>query len=180
VVQRIPPPKGTEEGPLRALIFDSWFDDYKGVVILVRVFDGTVIEGQKIMMMATGKVFEVKSVGIFTPKMSTTNKLSAGEVGYIIAGIKKVSDTRIGDTITDADNPSSSPLPGYREVKPMVFCGLYPNEPVQYEGLRDALEKLRLNDFSFTYEPETSLARRIRVQVRIPGATPYGDYPGET
>ncbi|MEK6690827.1 MAG: translation elongation factor 4 [Nitrospirota bacterium] len=158
VVQRIPPPKGKEEGPLRALIFDSWFDDYKGVVVLVRVFDGFVTEGQKIKVMATGKVFEVKSVGVFTPKMVTKQRLSAGEVGYIIAGIRKVTDTKIGDTITDADVPSSSPLPGYREVKPMVFCGLYPTEPIQYEGLRDALEKLRLNDSSFTYVPETSLA----------------------
>lgn len=158
VVQRIPPPKGKEEGPLRALIFDSWFDDYKGVVVLVRVFDGIVTEGQKIKLMATDKVFEVKSVGVFTPKMVTKQRLSAGEVGYIIAGIRKVTDTKIGDTITDADVPSSSPLPGYREVKPMVFCGLYPTEPIQYEGLRDALEKLRLNDSSFTYVPETSLA----------------------
>jgi GTP-binding protein LepA len=158
VVQRIPPPKGKEEGPLRALIFDSWFDDYKGVVVLVRVFDGIVTEGQKIKLMATGKVFEVKSVGVFTPKMVTKQRLSAGEVGYIIAGIRKVTDTKIGDTITDADVPSSSPLPGYREVKPMVFCGLYPTEPIRYEGLRDALEKLRLNDSSFTYVPETSLA----------------------
>ena len=158
VVRRVPPPRGTEEGSLRALIFDSWFDDYKGVVVLVRVFDGIVTEGQKIMMMATNKVFEVKSVGVFTPKMMSTEKLSAGDVGYIIAGIRKVTDTKIGDTITDADNPSSISLPGYREVKPMVFCGLYPTETIQYEGLRDALEKLRLNDSSFTYEPETSLA----------------------
>jgi GTP-binding protein LepA len=157
VVKKIPPPIGNEEGPLRALIFDSWFDTYKGVIVLVRVFDGTVKEGQRIRMMATGKVFEVNSVGVFTPKMITTQRLSSGEVGYIIAGIRKVTDTKIGDTITDAD-PALSPLPGYREVKPMVFCGLYPTEPIQYEGLRDAVEKLRLNDSSFTYEPETSLA----------------------
>lgn len=158
VVKKIPVPKGEEEGPLRALIFDSWFDTFKGVIILVRVFDGVVTEGQRIKMMTTGKVFEVNSVGVFTPKMVQTKRLSSGEVGYIIAGIRKVADTKIGDTITDADNPALSPLPGYRDVKPMVFCGLYPTEPIQYEGLRDAMEKLRLNDSSFTYEPETSLA----------------------
>lgn len=158
VVHRIPPPRGNEEGPLRALIFDSWFDIYKGVIVLVRVIDGVVSEGQKIRMIATGKVFEVDSVGIFIPKMINTERLSSGEVGYISASIRKVSDTKIGDTVTDAEAMDVVPLPGYREVKPMVFCGLYPTDTVRYEDLRDSMEKLRLNDSSFTYEPETSLA----------------------
>ncbi|MFH1015192.1 MAG: translation elongation factor 4, partial [Nitrospirota bacterium] len=158
IVKKIPPPKGDDDKPLKALIFDSWFDNYQGVIVLVRVFDGTVKAGKKIKMMATGNEFEVAQVGIFTPKMQPSEELSSGEVGYIIAGIKNVTDTNIGDTITDADTPAPEPCPGYKDIKPMVFCGLYPTIPHEYDSLRDALNKLRLNDSSFNYEPETSLA----------------------
>ncbi len=158
IVEKIPPPKGDDDNPLKALIFDSWFDNYQGVIVLVRVFDGTVKAGKKIKMMATGNVFEAAQVGIFTPKMQPSEELSSGEVGYIIAGIKNVTDTKIGDTITDADTPAPEPCPGYKDIKPMVFCGLYPTIPHEYDSLRDALNKLRLNDSSFNYEPETSLA----------------------
>jgi GTP-binding protein LepA len=158
IVKKIPPPRGSDKNPLRALIFDSWFDNYQGVVVLVRVFDGMVKPGMKIKLMATGKDYEVSKVGVFTPKMKDVQILSSGEVGYIIAGIKNVSDTKVGDTITDAINPAEKPLPGYKEIKPMVFCGLYPVESHQYEELKTSLEKLRLNDSSFSFEPETSSA----------------------
>ena len=158
IVKKIPSPSGSDDRPLKALIFDSWFDNYQGVIVLVRVFDGRVRPGRKIRMMATGNVFEVSEVGVFTPKMETAAELPAGEVGYIIAGIKSVTDTKIGDTATDEDNPASEPCPGYKDIKPLVFCGFYPTSTHQYENLRDALNKLRLNDSSFNYEPETSLA----------------------
>jgi GTP-binding protein LepA len=158
IVRRIPPPGGDDTKPLKALIFDSWFDNYQGAVVLVRIFEGTVKAGTKIRLMSTGKEFEVSHVGIFSPKMEKADRLSAGEVGYLIAGIKRVSDTSIGDTVTDAMNPSPDACPGYKEIKAMVFCGLYPTETQQYEGLKEALEKLRLNDSSFTFEPETSTA----------------------
>lgn len=158
IVKRIPPPKGDAGNPLKALLFDSWFDNYQGVIVLVRVFDGTIRAGTKMRLMSSGKDFDVSHVGIFTPKMQPVEELSAGEVGYVIAGIKSVSDTQIGDTITDAQRPAGEPCPGYKEIKPMVFSGLYPTETNQYEGLKDALEKLRLNDSSFSYEPETSTA----------------------
>lgn len=158
IVNKIPSPAGDDNNPLKALIFDSWFDNYQGVIVLVRVFDGKVMPGKKIKLMATENVFEVSQVGIFSPKMESAEKLSSGEVGYIISGIKSVTDTKIGDTITDADNPAQEPCPGYKDIKPMVFCGLYPTQSHQYENLRDALNKLRLNDSSFNYEPETSLA----------------------
>ncbi|NOX19802.1 MAG: elongation factor 4 [Nitrospirae bacterium] len=158
IVKKIPPPKGDPEAPLKALIFDSWFDNYRGVVALVRLFDGVVKPGQKILVMSTGKEYEVSEVGVFTPKMKKTSSLMAGEVGYIIAGIKNIRDTRVGDTITDADRPASEPCPGYKEVKPMVFCGFYPVETADYEALKDALEKLRLNDSSFRFEQESSSA----------------------
>ncbi len=158
VVKKISPPEGIDDKPLKALIFDSWFDNYQGVIVLLRVFEGKIIAGKKIKLMATGSVYEVFQVGIFSPKMEQVPELSSGEVGYIIAGIKSVTDTKIGDTITDPDNPVQAPCPGYRDIKPMVFCGLYPATSYQYENLRNALNKLRLNDASFTYEPETSLA----------------------
>jgi GTP-binding protein LepA len=158
VVKHIPAPKGNHEGPFRALLFDSWYDTYQGVVILVRVFDGTVRPKMKIKLHSTGAVYEVQSVGVFTPKMQPTSELSQGEVGCIIAGIKRVSDAKIGDTVMDAERPADAPLPGYKDVKPMVFAGIYPVVSDDYADLRDALEKLRLNDSSFTYEPETSLA----------------------
>jgi GTP-binding protein LepA len=158
IVRKVPPPKGSGEAPLKALIFDSWFDNYQGAIVLVRVFDGTVRPGMKMRLMAAGKEYEIDKVGVFRPKMETVSQLSAGDVGYIIAGIKTVGDTKIGDTITDAARPAETPLSGYKEIKPMVFSGLYPVENIQYEELKNALEKLRLNDSSFSFEPETSSA----------------------
>ena len=158
IVRRIPPPSGDPEAPLKALIFDSWFDNYQGAVILARLMDGRVRAGMKITLMATGKSFEVNSVGVFTPKRVEAAELSAGEAGYIIAGIRNVKDAKTGDTVTETARPTSTPCPGYADVKPMVFCGLYSIDSAEYEALRDALEKLQLNDASFTFEPETSLA----------------------
>lgn len=158
VVKKIPPPKGDPQAPLRAMIFDSWFDNYLGVIILVRVFDGIIKPGMKIRLMATQKEYEVQRLGILTPFPKDIEQLSAGEVGFIIAGIKNISDTKIGDTVTAVESPAQQPLPGFREVKPMVFCGLYPVETNQYEELKSSLEKLRLNDSSFFFEPETSAA----------------------
>jgi len=158
ILKKVPPPSGDENKPLKALLFDSWFDNYQGVIVLVRVFDGKIKAGQKIKLLATDFVFEVSQVGVFSPKMGPVTELSAGEVGYVIAGIKSVTDTKIGDTIIDPANPVTEPCPGYKDIKPMVFCGFYPTASHQYENLRDALNKLRLNDSSFNYEPETSLA----------------------
>ena len=158
VVQRIPPPTGTAGASLKALIFDSWFDSYQGAIVLVRVFDGTVKPGMTIRLMSNNRTFDVTEVGIFSPKRTRTAELHTGEVGYVVAGMKDVSDTKIGDTLTSADRPTATPLPGYREVNPLVFCGLYTTENADYENFRDSLEKLRLNDSSFVYEPETSLA----------------------
>ena len=158
IIKRIPAPHGNAEGPLKALVFDSWFDNYQGVTVLARVGDGEIRPGLKVRMTGTDKNFEILEVGIFTPKRMKTEKLSTGEVGYVVAGIKRVGDTRIGDTITETDRPTMVPYPGYKEAKPMVFCGLYSTDADRYEDLRDALEKLRLNDSSFVYEPETSVA----------------------
>ncbi|NOY65149.1 MAG: elongation factor 4 [Nitrospirae bacterium] len=156
IINRIPPPKGDDNSPLKALIFDSWFDNYRGVVVLVRVFDGVVRPGMTIKLMSNDREFEVTEVGVFTPKMLKVPELSSGEVGYIIAGIKNVRDTKVGDTITDASNPAIEPCPGYKDVKPMVFCGFYPVDTSEYETLKDGLEKLKLNDASFSFEPESS------------------------
>ncbi len=158
IVKRIPPPAADPDRPLRALIFDSHFDSYKGAISYIRVIEGSVSKGTKIQMMATGKTFEVTEVGVFTPPLKIIDRLNYGEVGYIAASIKNVKDTRVGDTITDADNRAAEPLPGYRHVNPVVFCGLYPVESNEYVDLRDALEKLKLNDSSLVYEPETSMA----------------------
>jgi GTP-binding protein LepA len=158
IVKRIRPPEGDPAAPLKALIFDSWFDVYRGVIVMVRLIDGEISKGMKIRLMSNKQVYEVDSVGALSPKMKELDRLSAGETGFIIANIKVVADTKIGDTITGNQNPTAIPFPGFQEVKPMVFAGLYPVEPNQYEGLRDALEKLRLNDSSFFYEPETSTA----------------------
>ena len=158
VVNRIPPPSGSPERPLKALVFDTWFDNYQGVTVLARVGDGAIQPGMKVRMVGTDKIFEVLEVGIFNPKRVKQERLDTGEVGYVVAGIKRIGDTRIGDTITEADRPTTTPYPGYKEAKPMVFCGLYPTDSDLFEDLRDALEKLRLNDSSFVYEPETSLA----------------------
>jgi GTP-binding protein LepA len=158
VVRDIPPPSGDPSEPLAALIFDSWFDPYHGAVILCRVFAGRVAKGTRIRLMGTGGEFEVTRVGVFAPRPLEVEELAAGEVGFLMAGIKAVAETRIGDTVTEAARPAAAPLPGFKPVKPMVFSGLYPSDSAQYEVLRDAVEKLRLNDASFSYEPETSLA----------------------
>jgi GTP-binding protein LepA len=158
VVAHVPPPKGDPEAPLRALIFDSWFDPYRGVIILFRVIDGRIRVGQKIRLMYTGKVAEVEGLGYQSPKPVPLQELSAGEVGFAFANIKTVSDARVGDTITDAVRPATEPLPGFEEAKAMVFAGLYPIESHEHTLLRDALEKLRLNDSSFNFEPENSVA----------------------
>lgn len=158
IVKRIPPPVTAVGAPLRALIFDSHFDAYKGVIVYVRVVDGRLAPGMKIKMMASGQIFEVTEVGVFRPYMKAVAELSAGEVGYVAASIKNVKDTRVGDTITEADHPAVAPLPGYKKITPMVYCGLYPVDSGDFDNLRDALEKLRLNDASLVFEPETSAA----------------------
>jgi GTP-binding protein LepA len=158
VIARIPPPSGDAQAPLKALIFDSWFDNYQGVIVLTRVVDGALQPGMKIKVMSNNRTFEVMEVGQFTPKRTKKTELSTGEVGYLCANMREVADVKIGDTLTDAVSPTSAPFPGYKEVKPLVFCGLYPTDTARYEDLRDALVKLRLNDSSFVYEPETSLA----------------------
>ena len=158
IVERIPPPSGDPDAPLKALVFDSFYDSYQGVVVYVRLLDGRVREGQRVLLMSNGKIYEVQQVGVFAPDMRMVEELSAGQVGYLTASIKRVGDAKIGETITDALVPTAEPCPGYRDAKPMVFAGLYPIEDTDYEGLRDALEKLRLNDSAFSFEPETSLA----------------------
>ena len=158
IVARIPPPAGDPEAPLKALVFDSFYDSYQGVVIYVRVGDGRVRAGTKILLMSNGRAYDVAQVGVFSPDMRPVDELSAGQVGYITAAIKRVADAKIGDTITEAARPTTAPFPGYRDAKPMVFAGLFPIEDTEYEGLRDALEKLRLNDPAFSFEPETSMA----------------------
>ncbi len=158
VVQRIPPPRGSAASPLKALLFDSWFDPYRGVVVLVRVVDGTIKTGDRIVLMAAGAEYQVEEIGYLTPKPVRVEELSTGEVGYLIAGIKNLAHARIGETITHRLRPAEQPLPGFKEAKPMVFCGLYPAGESSIEDLRDALEKLRLNDASFHFEPENSPA----------------------
>ncbi|HEY6988446.1 MAG TPA: translation elongation factor 4 [Bryobacteraceae bacterium] len=158
VVQRIPAPKGDPEAPLRALIFDSWFDPYRGVIILTRIVDGSVRKGQKIRLWSNGASYEVDGLGFQSPKPVPCDELTAGEAGFLFANIKTVSDAQVGDTITDDANPAAEPLPGFQEVKPMVFAGLYPVESHEHGLLRDALEKLRLNDSAFSFEPENSVA----------------------
>lgn len=158
VVRIIPPPAGSVDQPLKALIFDSWFDNYQGAVVLIRIMDGEIIPNMMIRLMSSGREFEVLEVGVFSPKRTKVGRLGPGEVGYICAGMKELSDTKIGDTITDSRQPTETALPGYRDVKPVVFCGLYTTDNAKFEDLRDSLEKLRLNDSSFVYEPETSLA----------------------
>jgi GTP-binding protein LepA len=158
IIARIPPPKGDPAAPLKALIIDSWFDNYVGVVMLVRVVDGMLKPKDKILLMATGAQYQCEQVGVFTPKSLTKDSLSAGEVGFIISGIKELKAAQVGDTVTLANRPASEPLPGFQEIKPQVFAGLYPVESHDYDALRDALEKLKLNDASLQYEPETSQA----------------------
>ena len=158
IVELIPPPQGDAEAPLQALIFDSIYDNYKGALSFVRVKNGRVKPGMRIRSMATGREFDVTEVGVFTPALRPTDSLGAGEVGYVAASIKSVAETKVGDTITDASNPAKEALPGYKQVQPMVFCGIYPADGADYENLKDALDKLVLNDASLSYEPETSLA----------------------
>lgn len=158
VVEKVPAPNGDEEAPLKALIFDSYYDSYKGVVSYVRIFDGVVKPGTKIKLMATNKVYEVTEVGVFTPKTLPINELRAGDVGYIAASIKNVRDARVGDTITEADRPVKESLPGYKPAVPMVYSGIYPVDGAKYQELKDALEKLQINDAALNFEPETSIA----------------------
>jgi GTP-binding protein LepA len=158
IVHRLPPPRGVADAPLKALIFDSWYDPYRGVVIVIRVIDGTIRPGMKIRLMAQGQDYESLQLGTFTPKAVEADSLGVGEVGFLVANIKNVADAKIGDTITESANPTAEPFPGFKELKPMVFAGLYPVEGSEYPELRDALEKLRLNDASFHFEPETSAA----------------------
>lgn len=158
IVNRLPPPTGNPKSSLKALIFDSWYDTYRGVVVLIRVVDGAIRRKMRIRLMAQGQDHEVEQVGIFSPRPEMVDELAVGEVGFVIAGIKRVGDAKIGDTITESAKPTPEPFPGFKEMKPMVFAGLYPVEGHQYPELRDALEKLRLNDSSFFFEPETSTA----------------------
>ena len=158
IVLKIPPPEGDLEAPLKALIFDSWYDSYQGVIVLIRVIDGTLKKGDKVRLMASRKEYEVLTVGVFAPHAMTVDSLSAGEVGFITASIKVVQDAKVGDTVTHVRNPTEKALPGFKEVKPMVFSGLYPVDSGDYDSLRDAMEKLRLNDSSFSFEPENSVA----------------------
>ncbi|GGA36553.1 elongation factor 4 [Kroppenstedtia guangzhouensis] len=156
IVEKVPPPEGDPDAPLKALIYDSVYDAYKGAISYIRVVDGVIRKGMKVRMMSTGKEFEVTEVGVFTPKPVSRDELNVGEVGFMVASIKNVKDTRVGDTITDANRPAPAPLPGYRRINPMVFCGMYPVDSGDYEDLKEALEKLELNDASLRYEPETS------------------------
>jgi GTP-binding protein LepA len=158
IVERLPQPQGKADDPLKALIFDSWYDPYRGVIVLVRVIDGAIRPGMKILLMVAKQEYQIEQIGVFSPKPLPADELGVGEVGFVIAGIKRVTDARIGDTITEALRPTSEPFPGFKEMKPMVFAGLYPVEGHEYPELRDALEKLRLNDSSFHFEPETSAA----------------------
>ncbi|MBU9713950.1 translation elongation factor 4 [Evansella tamaricis] len=158
IVDKVPPPDGDPAAPLKAMIFDSLYDPYRGVIVYMKVVEGTVKPGDKVRMMATGKEFEVQELGVFTPKPVSQAELTVGDVGFMIASIKNVGDTRVGDTVTSATNPTAEALPGYRRLNPMVFCGLYPIDTNDYNDLRDALEKLELNDASLQFEPETSQA----------------------
>jgi GTP-binding protein LepA len=158
VVHRVPPPKGDPAAPLKALVFDSWYDSYRGVVMLVRVLEGTLRNKQAILLFSNQKTFEVQELGVFSPFSQPVEQLQAGEVGVLVAGVKVIHDAKVGDTVTEAARPCVTPFPGFQEVKPMVFSGIFPIDAANYEDLRDALEKLRLNDSAFTYEPETSTA----------------------
>jgi GTP-binding protein LepA len=158
IVTKLPPPQGDADAPLKALIFDSWYDSYLGVVVMFRIIEGTLAKGRKIMMHSNRQVYEVIRLGAFSPEPVEFKEMGPGEVGFMCATIKNLHDARVGDTITDPKNPTPRPFPGFKAVKPMVFCGLYPTEPAEYEPLKAALEKLQLNDAAFSYEPETSQA----------------------
>ncbi|HWB45859.1 MAG TPA: translation elongation factor 4 [Hyphomicrobiaceae bacterium] len=158
IVERLPPPKGDAKAPLKALLIDSWYDAYLGVVVLVRIIDGVLKKGQKVRLMASGGSYQIERVGIFRPKQEMLSELGPGEVGFFTAAIKQVADTRVGDTVTDERTPTSTPLPGFKPAQPVVFCGLFPVDAAQFEDLREAMARLRLNDASFTYETESSAA----------------------
>ncbi len=158
IVEKVPPPGGDPQGPLKAIIFDSWYDSYRGVVMLVRVFDGTLAPKQMIQLWSNKKEFEVQELGVFAPFSRPASRLIAGEVGVVVANVKDVHDAKVGDTITEVDRPTAEPFPGFKVVKPMVFAGVFPIDAKDYDNLRDALVKLRLNDSAFTFEPETSQA----------------------
>ncbi len=158
IVKHVPPPRGSQDAPLKALVFDSWYDNYRGVVMLVRVIEGTVTIGQKIKLWSNNKMFEVQELGVIAPFPTAVKKLIAGEVGIFVANVKELADAKVGDTITDFERPTEAPFPGFKEVKPMVFSGVFPVDAADYDSLRDALTKLRLNDSAFTWEPETSTA----------------------
>ncbi|HBD64351.1 MAG TPA: elongation factor 4, partial [Clostridiales bacterium] len=158
IVKQVPPPSGDEDAPLRALVFDSYYDSYRGVVAFVRIKEGQVKKGDKIKMMSTGKTFDVTEVGIMSPVQKPTSALYSGDVGYLCASIKDVRNCRVGDTITGDENPANEPLPGYKKVTSMVYCGVYPAEGEDFNTVRDALEKLQVNDAALTFEPETSIA----------------------
>ncbi|GAC1604383.1 MAG: hypothetical protein NVS4B10_17360 [Myxococcales bacterium] len=158
IVKLVPPPSGDPEGPLKALIFDSWYDSYRGVIMLVRVVEGTLRPKQKIIFMSNGHEYEVSDVGVFAPKAKGKPELVAGEVGFVVANVKVIQDAKVGDTLTEASRPTPQAFPGFKEIQPMVFSGIFPVDSADYEDLRDALEKLKLNDSAFTYEPETSQA----------------------
>ena len=175
IVERIPPPEGEPEAPPRALIFDSEFDQYRGVVAYVRMVDGTFAKGEPIAAMQAGTEAEIDEIGFFAPEMRAGAGMSAGEVGYVITGIKDVSKLRVGDTLTSRGaRPAAEALPGYREVQPMVFCGLFPIDTDRYEDLRDALDRLALNDAALSYEPETSRGARLRLSLRLPRPAAHG------
>ena len=169
VIRRVPPPRGDPAARLRALVIDSWFDNYVGVVMLVRMVDGTLRPRDKLLLMSTGASHVCEQVGVFTPKSQARESLSAGDVGFVVAGVKELREARVGDTMTGADKPAAAPLPGFKEIKPQVFAGLYPVESNQYEAMRDALEKLHLNDASFHYEPEISQALGFGFRCGFPG-----------
>ena len=177
VVGKLPPPKGELDAPLKALLVDSWYDLYLGVVVLVRVVDGELKKGQRIRMMQANAAYQVERVGVFTPKQETAERLGPGEVGFLTAAIKQVADTQVGDTITDERHGATEPLPGFKPVQQVVFCGLFPVDAAEFEQLREALGKLHLNDASFTYETETSAAFGFRLPLRLPRAPASGDHP---
>ncbi len=178
IVHRLPPPTGDPDAPLQALIFDSWFDAYRGVIVLVRVMQGTMRKGQRIRLMSNGKVHEIESMGVLMPKPVEIGELTAGEVGFFAATIKNVGDTKIGDTVTDDAHPAAAGLPGFEDIKPMVFAGLYTVDSHEHTLLRDALEKLRLNDSSFFFEPERLGGAGLRLSLRVPGPLAHGDHSG--
>ena len=177
-MRRLPPPTGDAEAPLQALIFDCHFDPYRGVIVLARVINGILRKGMKIRLMSNGRVFDVEAVGVLTPKPVEIEQLSAGEVGFFSATIKNVADTKIGDTVTDDARPAAAPLPGFKDIQSMVFAGLYTVDSHEHTLLRDALEKLRLNDSSFFFEPESSVALGFGFRCGFLGLLAHGDYSG--